>query len=159
MVLKKTWCHGQVLAPAMGLLCLVWFAYQPSLGLLYAGIVLPSWCYVSYRNVFGSIQPWQLVAGGVMVELAYLAILVLAVPNARNTSDPSRNWYTLLSVASGLLAFETLAFLAVALTLHATAPTSYGGRSSADYRDLPSSSTPATSTFNPMVPPSRGTLS
>ena len=156
MVLKKTWCHGQVLAPALGLVCLVWFAYQPSFGLLYAGIVLPSWCYVSYRNVFGSIQPWQLVAGGIAVEIAYLAILVLSIPRAKDKADSSRNWFTLLSVASGLLAFETLAFLAVALTLHATAPpSSYGGggggraSAAADYRNLPSTAA-TTTTFNPI---------
>jgi hypothetical protein len=145
MVLKKTWCHGQVLAPALGLVCLVWFAHRPSFGLLYAGIVLPAWCYVSYRNV--------------AVEIAYLAILVLSIPGAKDKSDPSRNWYTLLSVASGLLAFETLAFLAVALTLHATAPppTSYGGRAASaahDYRDLPSLTTTAASIASPI----RGSL-
>jgi hypothetical protein len=157
MILKKTWCHGQVLAPALGLVCLVWFAHRPSFGLLYAGIVLPAWCYVSYRNVFGSIHPWQLVAGGVAVEIAYLAILVLSIPGAKDKSDPSRNWYTLLSVASGLLAFETLAFLAVALTLHATAPpSSYGGRvtSAADYRNLPSLTTTTATTSTPI----RGSL-
>lgn len=150
MVLRKTWCHGQVVAPAFGLLCLIWFAHHPSLWLLYAGIVLPAWSYVSYRNVFGTMRPVHLVAGGVAVELAYLAVLLEALPGAKDRNDPSRAWYTMLCIGSGLLAFETLAFLVVALTIHGTA-----AASRSDYRDLASSTT---TTNRSAATPSRGTL-
>jgi hypothetical protein len=144
MVLRKTWCHGQVVAPAFGVVCLIWFAHRPSPWLLYAGIVLPAWSYVSYRNVFGTMTPSHLVAGGAAVELAYLAVLLESLPGAKDRDDPSRNWYTLLCVGSGLLAFETLAFLVVALTLHRTAPA--GSPLRQDYRDLASPSSAAAPT-------------
>jgi hypothetical protein len=119
IIIQKTWCHGQLLAPIFGLLCWYWYftVARPSVLLIYAGIVLPSWCYVSYRNVFIQFATQQLVIGGVLVEIAYIAIFFLAVPNVHKNGGSSSSFYLLICIASILFAIETLAFLLVSFTL------------------------------------------
>lgn len=124
LVIQKTWCHGQVLAPVYGILCLIWFSSEGNPWLLYAGILLPVWCYVSYRSVFVDFSPRQLVIGGILVEIAYVAVFSLTIPNVKrgNSSYGQQGggaaFYMLLCIASALFAVETFAFLVVALTLH-----------------------------------------
>jgi hypothetical protein len=115
MVLQKTWCHGQAVAPCYGILCVVWFAYDPahSVGLLYAGIVLPIWSYVSYRAVFSDYRARRLLIGGMFVELAYALVFRAALAAGIQSHTSGSTWHLLMLITSGLFFIETFAFLVV----------------------------------------------
>lgn len=81
IILKKTWCHGQLVLPAFAALY-VWLAlfrgYNPFV-FLYAAIVLPTWSFYSFQAVSSSYVPVrQLCCGVVLVEVAHLGVLVVA---------------------------------------------------------------------------------
>ena len=119
MVLKKTWCHGQAVAPIYGVACLIWFAHFDSprpLSLLYAGLLLPYWSYSSYRAVFTEYSYKTLMLGGLLVEVAHALVFRTAWHAGKSGSDSNiqRNpWNLLMLITSGLFFIETLAFLVV----------------------------------------------
>lgn len=113
IIIKKTWCHGQLLAPVMGILCACWAlsgrasSVSSIAMLLYASIILPLWSVVSYRAISSQPSHATLTRWGLLVELAHLGIFVLASKNLHET------WSLLMFISSGLFFVETLAFLAV----------------------------------------------
>jgi len=121
LILKKTWCHGQLVLPLFAAWYL-WLFFQQGRGwsFLYAAIVLPCWSYLSWTAVSSSTSAAaagngngnkfpSLVVGGILAELAHLAVLANAVRDG--TTGNATN--LLLAIASGLLLFETAAFLFV----------------------------------------------
>jgi hypothetical protein len=149
IIIQKTWCHGQLLAPLYGLLCWIWFFRQEqqqqqtnndniyystvsaNIILIYSGIILPLWCYVSYRNVFIKFSSRVLLIGGILVEIAYISVFVLSIQEIHrissfstinntttNNYNLSKSYFMLMTIASGLFAIETFVFILVATTLH-----------------------------------------
>jgi hypothetical protein len=109
IILKKTWCHGQLILPAFSFLYLYLFIFQNhKVYFLYAAIVLPCWSYASYRAVFIRYSIRVLLIGGLLVELAHAGILIVAL------QSPSTSLGLLLIIASVLFLIETAAFLGVA---------------------------------------------
>ncbi|KAG7358075.1 hypothetical protein IV203_014662 [Nitzschia inconspicua] len=110
MVLKKTWCHGQLVAPIYSVVLLWWyFSHRRSVLILWIPILyFPYWCYLSYKNVFADFSYPKLLAGGIMAELCHLLVLIQSI---RAGLDQTTN--LLLCIASGLFLFETFAFLCV----------------------------------------------
>ena len=117
VVLKKTWCHGQLVLPAFALLHLCIFfggvgQHQFNVSFLYAAIVFPLWSYHSYETISGArsyaLRP--LLVGGLGAQIAHFGILV-SVAKASTALD------MLLLIASSLFLVETAAFLCVAWKL------------------------------------------
>jgi hypothetical protein len=138
MILKKTWCHGQLVLPALA----VWYfslaIFSDASGnridqavLIYAGIVLPCWSYYSYHTIlatsatngradssssssslsyFMDSSTSSLYIGGVMVQSAHAGVLWRAV---QGTLSKSSTTNMIIMIISGLLLIETAAFLLV----------------------------------------------
>ena len=116
MILKKTWCHGQLVLPVLS----VWYLWllassasssmMDKVVLLYAGIALPCWSYLSYRAVASSGPTPATFGWGALVQLAHAGILWRA---ARDTLSSNTTTNTILAIVSALLLIETAAFLLV----------------------------------------------
>lgn len=148
VIIKKTWCHGQAVAPIYGVICLVWYFSSSTkddnrhhhLSLLYAGILLPVWCYLSYRCVFHEFSFKTLMVGGILVETAHALVFMVARENYNESVI-----HMLMMIASGLFFIETLAFLFVVVILrdnlrqHASNFASLDDPSSSrqNYREVP----------------------
>lgn len=130
-ILKKTWCHGQLVLPAFAVLY-VWLAFfrgYNTLVFLYAAIILPAWSFYSFQAVSssrGAVPLRPLCCGVVLVEVAHLGVLVVAA------QDLSTALNMLLLVASGLFMVETAAFLGVVAFLREPTRTTNGN----NYQDL-----------------------
>jgi hypothetical protein len=118
LVLKKTWCHGQAIAPIYGLICLIWFAHNKSIDLLYAGLLLPIWSYLSYRAVFTEYSFSTLMIGGLLVEVAHGLVFRESLRAGLDQTS-----HLLMCIASGLFFVETFAFLVVVYAIRK--PTSH----------------------------------
>jgi hypothetical protein len=112
LLLKKTWCHGQLVLPLFAVWYFLLFV-QGSAGLvfLYAALVLPAWSYGSWVYVRdetnNTISRHQFLAGGCLVELAHLGVLLSACRDLSSTQN------LFLVIVSGLFLVETAAFLMV----------------------------------------------
>lgn len=134
LILKKTWCHGQLVLPVFAILYLYLFVALPQRHLifLWAAVILPLWSYVSYHHVLSSpvllttITPTTLFWGlAVCVEMAHLGVFWTVWGIAQEAQGQS-GMNVLMLIASGLFFIETLAFLLVVRTLGG-APASDGG--------------------------------
>jgi hypothetical protein len=125
MVLKKTWCHGQLVAPIYSVVLLWWyFSQKQSVVLWFPILYFPYWCYLSYKNVFSDFSYPKLLAGGVLAELSHIIVLAQTI---RSGLDQTVN--LLLCIASSLFLFETFAFLCVVTALRPDEATSATGSS------------------------------
>jgi hypothetical protein len=119
LILKKTWCHGQLVLPLFAILYAVEFVRPTSLHqfngwFLFAAVVFPFWSYISYNIIArpGRYPLRPLLGGGLLVELAHAGILHTVMPTSRKSTMD-----LLLVIASGLFLIETAAFLCVAWKL------------------------------------------
>jgi hypothetical protein len=114
VVIKKTWCHGQLVAPGYSFVLLWWYLKRRDQlsALLWLPILyFPLWCYVSYKNVFGDFSYRTITAGGIMAEMCHLVVLIETLKNLKDTM------YLILCIASTLFLIETAAFLCVVTAL------------------------------------------
>lgn len=110
LLLKKTWCHGQLVLPCWSLVLLAWFFHlQPSRPyVLFVPILtFPAWFYISYKSVFSDFNGRQLAIGGFVAEVSHVIVLVEAV------KDLSDTWNLIICIVSALFLIETAAFLCV----------------------------------------------
>lgn len=116
IVIKKTWCHGQLIAPLYGFLCLYWAVssgtQDPRLWL--AALVMPCWSYLSWRAISSAPSYNTLLYGGIVAELCHVGVFSVAVQHTKDTLG------LLLTIASGLFFIETAAFLGVVTWLRPT---------------------------------------
>lgn len=113
MVLKKTWCHGQLVAPLYSVAIMWWYFSHHLLLVLWVPILyFPCWCYMSFQNVFTDFSYPMLLAGGLAAEMCHGIVLMQAVGVGL---DQTAN--LLFCIASGLFLFETFAFLCVVTAL------------------------------------------
>lgn len=109
IIIQKTWCHGQAICPVYGLVILWWFVkneFQPK-SLIFAGLFLPYWCYLSYRSIFVNFDYRTILVGGLLAEVSHAIVFSVALRHLEKTMQ------MILFVASILLFFETAAFLLV----------------------------------------------
>ena len=112
IIIQKTWCHGQAVAPVYGMVCLWWFIsndFEP-LVLLIPSLFLPYWCYLSYRSIFVEFSYRTVLIGGLLAEAAHAIVFYVAFTATHNTTQ------ILMLVASILFFVETAAFLGVVTT-------------------------------------------
>ncbi len=116
-MIKKTWCHGQLVAPLYSILILWWYAahgWELSVSLIFPICYFPYWCYLSYRNVFVDFSYKTVLVGGILAEVGHLIVILQSVKDLSNTMN------LLLFIASGLFLIETAAFLCVVTALKPT---------------------------------------
>lgn len=139
MILKKTWCHGQSIAPLYGIVCIWWYfsllltsqssstssnSLLPTTGLLLIGFgVMPAWSYLSYEAVFASpsssrpqSQTSQSQAASYRTLMAGGSLVELchAYVFCLSLDDlKDSTFHLLMCIASGLFFVETFAFLVV----------------------------------------------
>jgi hypothetical protein len=116
IVIQKTWCHGQALAPFYGIACGYWATQQSSgrLRLLVAAVLLPAWSVVSYRSIFVHPKYRTIVAGGALTMVAHIGVFSVAIQELSDT------FHLFMCIASGLFFVETGAFLMVATFFRAS---------------------------------------
>jgi len=132
IILKKIWCHGQLVLPMFGVFYLYWSFREKSIGLAFAGIVLPFWSMLSYRAVFvpHKFRACTFWIGAGYVQTAHLIAFLYFLQSAASSSGS-----LLLVIASVLFFIETLAFL---LVFHNLGPQNLEATASIedDYRDV-----------------------
>ena len=109
VLIQKTWCHGQAIAPVYGIVCLWWYTsnnFQPT-ALLLPSLFLPYWCYLSYRSIFHQFSYRTIVLGGLLAEVSHAIVFLVAFKSVEKTM------HMLMCIASVLFFVETLAFLLV----------------------------------------------
>jgi hypothetical protein len=119
IIIKKTWCHGQLVAPIYSIVLLWWYFASDgddvSKWTLWIPICyFPFWCYLSYKNVFGTavdLSISKIAWGGLMTEACHIIVLIQSLKNIQNTMN------LLLCISSILFLIETAAFLLVVCTL------------------------------------------
>jgi len=120
IILKKTWCHGQLVLPLFSVLYLwLFFSKNASTAILhhdvrffYASVVLTVWSFLSYRSVFVNFSLSALLMGGLLAESAHLLVFG-SVWNAYYHQKIQNSLIMLVLIASGLFFVETGAFLLV----------------------------------------------
>ena len=111
VVLQKTWCHGQAICPIYGIVILWWFVengFQPK-SLIFAGLFLPFWCYLSYRSIFVSFDYRIILIGGLLAEVSHAIVFTVAWQHLDKTIQ------MVLFIASMLLFIETAVFMGVVM--------------------------------------------
>jgi hypothetical protein len=136
VVLKKTWCHGQLVAPIYSLV-LLWWHFSKSLSIVVWIPILyfPFWCYLSYKNVFADFSLPNVMIGGIVAEICHIIVLTQTI---RSGLDQTTNM--ILCVVSSLFLVETLAFLCVVMALRpresaVANPTTFLVSSNVQYHD------------------------
>lgn len=120
IILKKTWCHGQLVLPLFSILYLwIFFSNNATTAVLhhdvrflYASVVLTVWSFLSYRSVFVNFSLSALLIGGLLAETAHLLVFG-SVWNAYYHQTIQNSLIMLIMIASGLFFVETGAFLLV----------------------------------------------
>ena len=110
IVIKKTWCHGQLIAPLYGFLSAYW-AFSASINdlrLWIAALVMPIWSFSSWKSISSTPSYKMLLYGGCIVELCHLGIFTVAIRHTETILG------LLMLIASILFFVETAAFLCVA---------------------------------------------
>ena len=118
LLLKKTWCHGQLVLPAFALWYFWLFIQGKGLCFLYGCIVLPCWSYYSWETISADTHHTnsgipskvfqKFIVGGFLVEIAHFGIFLTALQDGISTTI---NLF--LVITSGLLFIETAAFIGV----------------------------------------------
>lgn len=109
IVIQKTWCHGQAVCPVYGIVILWWFVdsgFKP-LALIFPGLFLPYWCYLSYRSIFIQFDYRTILIGGLLVELSHAIVFLVAMKHLDKTM------HMIIFLASLLFFIETAVFLGV----------------------------------------------
>ena len=124
LLLKKTWCHGQLVLPVWSIVVFFWYLRgmsgdnDYSVGrqhILWIPIVVfPCWFYVSYRSVFSDYSRQQLAIGGIAVQLSHAIVLVVSTTGPKSLKDDT--WNMIMCIVSVLFLIETSAFLCVVTT-------------------------------------------
>jgi hypothetical protein len=128
VVLKKTWCHGQLVAPLYSVVLLWWYFSKTLSVVIWIPILyFPFWCYLSYKNVFADFSFPKVMIGGIIAEICHIIVLTQSI---RSGLDQTTNM--ILCVASSLFLVETLAFLCVVMALR---PRESGGSFHATTQD------------------------
>lgn len=115
LLLKKLWCHGQLVAPLQGA-AYAWWAIEASSSeildservlLWISAGVLPFWSYVSWRQMHSSSAHAAsiILSFGLFMELLHTAVVVLAAHNLSSAMNLIVFIITLLHV------IETAAYL------------------------------------------------
>ena len=112
LVLKKTWCHGQLVLPAFAAFYLYLSVASFHLILLFAAIVLPIWSYFSYQKMISSASAPSPVVFWTLATLAQVAHAGVFAYSFR-----AEQTNLLLTISSGLFFVETIAFLLVVRVL------------------------------------------
>lgn len=129
IIIQKTWCHGQAVAPVYGMVCLWWFIsndFAPFI-LLIPSLFLPYWCYLSYRSIFVDFSYKTILIGGILAEAAHIIVFYVAYTATHNTTQ------ILMLVASILFFVETAAFLGVVTTFRPRFSSSDGNSNDGTY--------------------------
>lgn len=118
LILKKTWCHGQLVLPAFSFfyLYLFFFTTGSSFILLYAAFILPIWSYLSYLTVASPETLPSCRIFWTMASLAQLAHAGVFFYSLREKSERTSS-NLLLTISSGLFFIETFAFFLVVRAL------------------------------------------
>lgn len=77
-------------------------------------VLMPIWCVISYRSISSHPSYPTLIIGGLVALCVHLGIFSVAVFQTSNTFG------LLMTIFSGLLFIETLAFLSVATFLRSS---------------------------------------
>ena len=117
VVLKKTWCHGQLIAPGYSLVLLWWYFAKNSLSIAvwFPILYFPCWCYLSYKNVFSDFSYQKLLGGGILAEICHGIVLAQSLKGGLSVTTN-----LILCIASSLFLVETFAFLCVVTALRPT---------------------------------------
>jgi hypothetical protein len=109
IIIKKTWCHGQAICPVYGIVILWWYVengFRPK-SLIFPGLFLPYWCYLSYRSIFVNFDYRTILIGGLLAELSHAIVFSVALQHLDKTM------HMIIFIASILLFVETAAFLGI----------------------------------------------
>ena len=119
LLMKKTWCHGQVIAAFQGVFY-AWWAYQSTdmlqgyrMFLASSTLLLPVWTLTSWSAMRGhsSHHGWIILGFGGALLLFYLVVLFIAV---HASGDPLQ---LPASIVTALQFVETFAYLTVVACL------------------------------------------
>lgn len=125
LLVKKTWCHGQLLAAAQGLAYGFWGITGTALSLpartilLLCALVLPTWTATSWLAM-GGRQPWHasfIISFGLALLPLYSAVLLICIGRISSDGTARSAWHMLALVATSLQLFETSAYLVVVACL------------------------------------------
>jgi hypothetical protein len=120
IIIKKTWCHGQLVAPIYSIVLLWWyFASDDDDVLSKWTLWIPMcyfrfWCYLSYKNIVGTavdLSISKITWGGLMTEVCHIIVLIQSLKNIQNTMN------LLLCISSTLFLIKTATFLLDVCTL------------------------------------------
>ena len=119
LLIKKTWCHGQIIAAFQGVAYGYWGITADDLGtparalLISAALLLPAWTAVSWWAMKGrETRHGRIILGfGIMLLLLYAFVLVIAA------QDPGAPIHLAAIVFTSLQLVETFAYLVVVACL------------------------------------------
>lgn len=119
VIIQKTWCHGQAICPVYGIVILWWYIDSEfqSMSLIFPGLFLPYWCYLSYRSIFISFDYRTILIGGLLAEVSHAIVFSVAVQHLEKTM------HMVIFIVSILLFIETAAFLGVVTAFRPRDPT------------------------------------
>eukprot|EP00435_Cladocopium_sp_Y103_P060786 s1576_g22.t1 len=119
LLMKKTWCHGQVVAAFQGVLYFAWGYESTDLSttqralLMFSILLLPIWSIVSWRSMQGrrAYYAWLILLFGAILLVFYAAVIWFAL-------EDDQNPYQLgLVILTALQCMETSAYLVVVACL------------------------------------------
>ena len=119
LLMKKTWCHGQVIAAAQGIGYAYWGLFAPDLDaglrvvLVLGALLLPTWSVISWRAMKGrTLFHARVILGfGVVNLVFYSAVLAIAA------TDLASNERLIIFIFTLLQMVETSAYLLVVCCL------------------------------------------
>lgn len=93
-LLKKLWCHGQLLSPLQGILTFIWCILQYKNILLIefiysviSIILLPLWSFMSWRSMNRKTpKPSKLIIIGIFLILYYIGITIILGKHISNST-------------------------------------------------------------------------
>eukprot|EP00438_Fugacium_kawagutii_P013076 Skav213377 [mRNA] locus=scaffold797:150678:151321:+ [translate_table: standard] len=119
LLIKKTWCHGQIVAAFQGVLYFAWGYESTEISntwrriLMSSIVLLPIWSIVSWRSMKGrrAYHAWIILVFGSALLVFYAAVIWIALQD-------DQNLYQLgLVILTALQCMETSAYLVVVACL------------------------------------------
>mgnify|MGYP003336932499 CR=1 FL=1 len=132
IIIQKTWCHGQAVAPVYGIICLWWYGsnqFQPRI-LLFPSLYLPYWCFLSYRSIFVEFSYATCLIGGVLAEVAHFFVFIASLEKLQ------QSLHLFMFIASTLFFIETAVFLGAIISFGQRIPLSTMGAGSRSYQNI-----------------------
>ena len=119
LLMKKTWCHGQIIAAFQGVLYALWGYEGSNLPQLWRSVlmssmaILPLWSLLSWRAMSArkAIFGWMILGFGVLLLPFYGLVIWMAV------QDSSNPYQLALIILTGLQCMETCGYLLVVACL------------------------------------------